>query len=54
MHVSASGVEHPDQAALLALFGCQQAQGSLYGGLQSAQSIDDQLETYPIEATRAA
>jgi EAL domain-containing protein (putative c-di-GMP-specific phosphodiesterase class I) len=54
MQVSASGVEHPDQAALLALFGCRQAQGGLYGGPQSTQSIDDQLDTDPIEATRAA
>jgi diguanylate cyclase (GGDEF)-like protein len=54
MQVSACGVEHPDQAALLALFGCRQAQGSLYGRPQTARSIDDLLDRDTIEVTQAA
>jgi EAL domain-containing protein (putative c-di-GMP-specific phosphodiesterase class I) len=54
MQVSADGVEHPDQAALLALFGCRQAQGALYGGPYAAGWIDDQLNTDRVESARAA
>jgi EAL domain-containing protein (putative c-di-GMP-specific phosphodiesterase class I) len=39
MTVTAQGVDHADQAARLAAFGCQYAQGFLFGAPQPAASI---------------
>ena len=47
MQVLAGGVEHEPQAEALTRFGCQLAQGGLYGAPSTAEQIESLLLTPP-------